>query len=362
LRIVVFKEDSQELLIRDLDHSPFRTLKDLEDVIVGAIDAVKLNSREAPNLFTSGTDYITKEVAMSDYVFISYARLDLDYVLQLAQTLRQRGFSVWIDERQIPVGADWSRTIDDAIRNCKQFLIVLSPAATASREITGELLLALNLGKKIFPVLYQSCDIPRQLLRINYSDLSSGLNEASIDLLARRLRGETTPEPSSDRLKFIDKLQSFPKDDRAFDDEFSHEVSLELSKKLSDAQFKAIRDLKALRDRYGHGASGIVESEILERIGGPRWEARRVFDALVQFGFLTLSTKPRERNHSDPDYDYTPLFFGYANLQAYLGFGGPQKKPPQPPDIDPTVIETDKDVRMGGVVLRKNADRTRRQS
>lgn len=61
---------------------------------MGAIDAVKLNSREAPNLFTSGTDYITKEVAMSDYVFISYARLDLDYVLQLAQTLRQRGFSV----------------------------------------------------------------------------------------------------------------------------------------------------------------------------------------------------------------------------------------------------------------------------
>lgn len=294
---------------------------------------------------------------MSDSVFISYARLDQDYVLQLAQALKERGVPVWIDKWNIPVGADWSRAIDVAIRDCTRFLIVLSPAATVSEdagEVGGELQLALNLQKGIGSVLYQPCEIPRQLLRIEYIDLSSGLNEASVDLLARWCNGEVLPEvPSSDRLKFIDKLQSFPKDDQAFDEEFSHTVALELSKRLSDAQFKALRDLKTLRDRYGYGARGIVESEILERIGGPTWEARRTFEALGQFGFLAFSADPRQRNHPDPGYDYTSLFFGYTNLQGDLGFGEPPKQPPEPPDIDSRIWENSTHVITPGGAVRK---------
>jgi TIR domain len=306
-----------------------------------------------------------QEVTADDSVFISYARLDQDFVLQLAQALKERGLSVWVDKWNISVGADWNRAIDDAIRNCKRFLIVLSPAATVSEdagEVGGELQLALNLHKEIVPVLYQACDIPRQLLRLEYIDLSSGLNEASIDLLAPRRPGETAPEVPCDRLKFIDKLQCYPKDDRAFDDEFSHTMALELSKRLSDAQFKALRDLKAMRDRYGYDPPGIVESEILERIEGPRWEARRVFDALFQFGFFALSTAPRERNRPDTGYDYTPLFFGYTNLQAYLGFGEPSKQltePLKPPEPSAGIGENRTQVIMGGVPpLRKRTPST----
>ena len=63
------KEDLQELLIRDLDHFRYRTLNDMEDVIVRAIDAVEAYSREAPNLFTFGTDYITKSMGFVDEHF-----------------------------------------------------------------------------------------------------------------------------------------------------------------------------------------------------------------------------------------------------------------------------------------------------
>jgi putative GTP pyrophosphokinase len=63
------KENLQELLIRDLDHSRFRTLKDMENVVVRAIDAVEAYSKEAPDLFTFGTDYITKSMGFVDEHF-----------------------------------------------------------------------------------------------------------------------------------------------------------------------------------------------------------------------------------------------------------------------------------------------------
>jgi hypothetical protein len=47
-----------------------------------------------------------REATVSDSVFISYARLDQDCVLQLAQALKERGVPVWIDKWNIPVGAD----------------------------------------------------------------------------------------------------------------------------------------------------------------------------------------------------------------------------------------------------------------
>jgi TIR domain len=259
---------------------------------------------------------------MSDSIFISYARLDQDFVLPLAERLKEHGFTVWVDQWNIPLGADWDRVIDEAIRDCNRFLIVLSPAATASEyagEVRGELRRALEQHKEIVPVLYQPCEIPRQLLNIETFDLTSGLNDAGIESLARRLRGDTSEVPPSNRLKFIQGLYAVPKDARAFEDEFTHAVAVDLSKRLTDAQFDALRELKAKRDRYDLGARGIVRSDVLKRIGGSTLEATRSLDVFIQFGLLALSANPRQRNHSDPGYDYTPLFFGYTNLQSYLG-------------------------------------------
>lgn len=63
------KENLQELLIRDLDHSRFKTLKDMEDVVARAIDAVEAYSKQAPDLFTYGTDYVTKSMGFVDEHF-----------------------------------------------------------------------------------------------------------------------------------------------------------------------------------------------------------------------------------------------------------------------------------------------------
>jgi hypothetical protein len=201
---------------------------------------------------------------------------------------------------------------------------VLSPAAVVSQEVRGELRTALDLRKRIVPVLHEPCEIPRQLKLIERLDFtSSGPGyEANLERLCPWIiTGILPPNPESERLKFIDELQRVPDNARAFDKTFTKTIALALSKKLSDKQFDALHDLRVHHNRYGHGARGIVRSLAINRIGEPSWEATQIFDILMQLGFLALSADPRERNHADPSYDYTPLFWGYTNLMRYCGIG-----------------------------------------
>jgi len=132
---------------------------------------------------------------MGDHVFICYARQDQDFVLKLAANLKERGVPVWLDQWDITASADWDLAIDKALYDCAQFLIVLSPAARASREVRGELRTALNENKLIVPVLYQTCRIPRQLQLIQHVDFTScGPDDgAALGQVLRALGVRVTP-------------------------------------------------------------------------------------------------------------------------------------------------------------------------
>lgn len=111
---------------------------------------------------------------MGGHVFICYAREDAAFVLTLAAHLKRRGVTLWLDQWDIPAGANWNRSIDDAIYECAAFLIALSPEAVGSGEVEGELLTALAERKPIVPVLCRPCRrIPRQLRLLNYVDFTT---------------------------------------------------------------------------------------------------------------------------------------------------------------------------------------------
>jgi formylglycine-generating enzyme required for sulfatase activity len=133
---------------------------------------------------------------MGDHVFLCYARKDENFVLRLAANLKQRGVPVWLDQWDIPLSADWDLTIDDALYDCARFLIVLSPAATSSREVRGELRTALDEAKPIVPVLYQACRVPRQLKLIQHVDFTSSSPDDEV-LLGQVLRAVGVPVPET---------------------------------------------------------------------------------------------------------------------------------------------------------------------
>jgi putative GTP pyrophosphokinase len=62
-------ERIQEMLLAQIDHDRYRTLKDLDTAIAAASDAVAAYQRESPSLFKAGTDYITKSLGFVDEKF-----------------------------------------------------------------------------------------------------------------------------------------------------------------------------------------------------------------------------------------------------------------------------------------------------
>jgi hypothetical protein len=92
---------------------------------------------------------------MSKDIFISYSRRDQEFVTRLASDLDAQVAGVWFDQSTIRAGQKWHDEIMEGIRDCKAFILVLSPDSQESRYVLEEVNKALELGKTIFPVIYR---------------------------------------------------------------------------------------------------------------------------------------------------------------------------------------------------------------
>ncbi|HSO11717.1 MAG TPA: toll/interleukin-1 receptor domain-containing protein [Anaerolineales bacterium] len=92
---------------------------------------------------------------MAKDIFISYSRRDQEFVTHLASDLDAQVAGVWFDQSAIQLGEKWHDEIMEGIRDCKAFMLVLSPDAMESKYVREEVNKALELGKAIFPVIYR---------------------------------------------------------------------------------------------------------------------------------------------------------------------------------------------------------------
>lgn len=115
---------------------------------------------------------------MTNDIFISYSRRDSEFVTRLASDLDAQVAGVWFDQSDIQLGEKWHDEIIEGIRECKAFVLVLSPDADKSKYVHEEVNKALELGKTIFPVIYRPSewsDEFRTLVKdIQTLDLRSG--------------------------------------------------------------------------------------------------------------------------------------------------------------------------------------------
>lgn len=110
-------------------------------------------------------------------VFFSYSRDDSSFALKLASDLRKAGQEVWIDQLDIAVGERWDRSVEKALTECPAFLIILSPTAVQSPNVMDEANYALEEGKKIVPILYEACELPFRLRRLQYVDFTKNYDD-----------------------------------------------------------------------------------------------------------------------------------------------------------------------------------------
>ncbi|HSG44450.1 MAG TPA: TIR domain-containing protein [Anaerolineales bacterium] len=91
-------------------------------------------------------------------VFISYSRTDMEFVQRLATDLKNAGLDVWWDLSGIQGSDVWEQKIEEGLRNCEYFIVVLTPASLESRWVRREYLSADNRGIRIIPLRLKSYD------------------------------------------------------------------------------------------------------------------------------------------------------------------------------------------------------------
>ena len=86
-----------------------------------------------------------------NYIFISYAHKDSDMVLPMISHMQEQGFRVWFDSG-VEAGTEWPEYIAEHLENAAVVLVLMSNAATASRNCRDEINFALDMGKDMLVV------------------------------------------------------------------------------------------------------------------------------------------------------------------------------------------------------------------
>ncbi len=109
----------------------------------------------------------TSEVSLHhnpQQIFISHAHEDAEFARRLAADLRADGRAVWIAPESIRPGERWVEAINRGLEESGIFVVVLTPAAVASRWVNTETNLAIGLehsGRlRFIPLEVEACRPP----------------------------------------------------------------------------------------------------------------------------------------------------------------------------------------------------------
>lgn|GEM_PF-4736084 len=86
------------------------------------------------------------------HVFISYNRINTNYVKKLEKRLISEGFQVWCDSH-IKTGDEWWRVVKDKLSGSSAVIVIMTEPASNSPWVLRETAIADFLEKPIFPLL-----------------------------------------------------------------------------------------------------------------------------------------------------------------------------------------------------------------
>ncbi|MFN8376154.1 MAG: TIR domain-containing protein [Anaerolineae bacterium] len=88
-------------------------------------------------------------------LFVSYSRKDKEFVKKLVEALKAQNRDIWVDWEDIPLTADWLNEIFHGIEGSNNFVFIISPDSVASEVCGQELTRALEMNKRLVPILYR---------------------------------------------------------------------------------------------------------------------------------------------------------------------------------------------------------------
>jgi WD40 repeat protein len=118
---------------------------------------------------------------------VSYSRRDAAAVLAIVRAAEAGGRSLWVDADNIPPAAPWRTELGTAIEAADAVVCCLSPDWVRSTECRREYERAVELGKRLVPILLRDTDgVPEGLTLLQWIDARDGRDpeEVAASMLA----------------------------------------------------------------------------------------------------------------------------------------------------------------------------------
>ncbi len=117
-------------------------------------------------------------------VFISHSSTEDEFVDNLSRSLERYAFEVWVDHLdKIPAGQYWDEYVDMKLEDSKVMLLVWSPNALSSNNVSVEWREFHTKNKLIIPIVVRPAPLPlliRHLQRIEFVDQTKYEDQMSL--------------------------------------------------------------------------------------------------------------------------------------------------------------------------------------
>jgi nucleoside 2-deoxyribosyltransferase len=116
-------------------------------------------------------------------LFVSYSKKDRNWAKTLARLLEERGFSPWLDERDIQPGTNWEDEVKKAVADSDAVIAVLGEGQP-SPKVLVEVGMALGQQKPVMPVVVGKYTDPAYLSSISKHE---AIKTNNADVAARQI-------------------------------------------------------------------------------------------------------------------------------------------------------------------------------
>lgn len=107
---------------------------------------------------TADCDSSSKQQEKESYIFVSYAHADFAQVREILGILDRNGYSYWYD-KGIKSGFEWTDVLHEKIKNCAQFLLIMSRKAEQSHNVCDEVYVAQKNNKSFVIVFLEDFEL-----------------------------------------------------------------------------------------------------------------------------------------------------------------------------------------------------------
>ncbi|HEX8097906.1 MAG TPA: toll/interleukin-1 receptor domain-containing protein [Pyrinomonadaceae bacterium] len=94
------------------------------------------------------------------FIFVSYARVDSDFVHPEIERLEGQGYKIWYDKGEIEPGLFWDGVIREAVEACACFVVFITEDSIDSENVRKEIEQALSAGKPFISIHWDKVELP----------------------------------------------------------------------------------------------------------------------------------------------------------------------------------------------------------